>query len=38
LVDGIPDARLCLLQTGHTPVYEAPGEVAAEVRALIGRM
>jgi len=38
LVDGIPDARLCLLQTGHTPVYEAPDEVAAEVRALIGRM
>ena len=38
LVDGIPGARLCLVQTGHTPVYEAPDEVAAEIRALIGRM
>ncbi|QUQ68371.1 alpha/beta fold hydrolase [Kutzneria sp. CA-103260] len=38
LVGGIPDARLCLVQTGHTPVYEAPDEVANEVRALIGRL
>jgi pimeloyl-ACP methyl ester carboxylesterase len=38
LVNGIADARLCLVQTGHTPVYEAPDEVANEVRALLERM
>ena len=38
LADGIPGARLCLLETGHTPVYEAPDEVADEVRALLARM
>jgi len=31
LADGIPDARLCLVRTGHTPVYEAPEKVAREV-------
>ena len=34
LVAGIPDARLRLVQTGHTPVHEAPDEVAAEVLSL----
>jgi 3-oxoadipate enol-lactonase len=38
LVDGIPDARLCLVETGHTPVHEAPDEVADEVRGLLARM
>ncbi|MCE7011605.1 alpha/beta hydrolase [Kibdelosporangium philippinense] len=37
LADGIPDAHLRLVRTGHTPVYEAPDALAAEVRALISR-
>jgi 3-oxoadipate enol-lactonase len=36
LVDGIPDARLCFVPTGHTPVYEDPDLVADEVRLLLG--
>jgi pimeloyl-ACP methyl ester carboxylesterase len=35
LAAAIPGARLRLLPTGHTPVYEAPHEVAAELTALL---
>lgn len=35
LAAGIPGARLRLVETGHTPVYEAPDLVAGEVRALL---
>lgn len=37
LAEAIPGARLRLLDTGHTPVYEAPAAVAEEVRALLVR-
>ncbi len=37
LADAIPGATLRLLDAGHTPVYEAPDEVAAEVLALLAR-
>jgi 3-oxoadipate enol-lactonase len=37
LAEAIPGARLTLLDTGHTPVYEAPEAVAAELRALLAR-
>jgi pimeloyl-ACP methyl ester carboxylesterase len=35
LAADIPGARLRLVETGHTPVYEAPELVAGEVRALL---
>jgi len=38
LVAGIPDARLQLLPTGHTPVHEAPEPVSAAIRLLIDRV
>jgi 3-oxoadipate enol-lactonase len=37
LADAIPGAHLRLLATGHTPVYEDPDGVAAELRALLDR-
>lgn len=37
LAAAIPGARLRLLDTGHTPVYEAPDEVATELLALLAR-
>ncbi|GAA3453985.1 alpha/beta fold hydrolase [Dactylosporangium matsuzakiense] len=37
LAAAIPGARLRLLDAGHTPVHEAPAEVAAELRALLAR-
>ncbi|GAB2806371.1 hypothetical protein GCM10027176_09210 [Actinoallomurus bryophytorum] len=37
LAAGIPGARLRLLDTGHTPVYEDPDGVAGEVLALLTR-
>jgi 3-oxoadipate enol-lactonase len=37
LAAAIPGARLRLLDTGHTPVYEDPDEVAAELLALLVR-
>lgn len=36
LAAGIAGARLEVLPTGHTPVHEAAGQVAASVRRLIG--
>lgn len=38
LADSIPGARLRLLDTGHTPVHEAPDDVAAELTALLDRV
>ncbi|MGI5231644.1 alpha/beta fold hydrolase [Actinoallomurus sp. CA-142502] len=38
LADAIPGARLHLLDAGHTPVYEAPDEVATELLALLTRL
>ena len=38
LADSIPGARLRLLETGHTPMYEDPDNVAAEVLALLDRV
>ncbi len=38
LADSIPRARLRLLDTGHTPIHEAPREVAAELTDLIARI
>jgi pimeloyl-ACP methyl ester carboxylesterase len=35
LAADIPGARLRLVETGHTPVYEAPDLVAGEVRAML---
>ena len=35
LAADIPGARLRLVDTGHTPVYEAPELVAEEIRALV---
>jgi pimeloyl-ACP methyl ester carboxylesterase len=37
LAEAIPGARLRLLDTGHTPVYEDPDGVAAELVALLAR-
>ncbi|MCO5999450.1 alpha/beta fold hydrolase [Actinoallomurus rhizosphaericola] len=37
LAEAIPGARLRLLDTGHTPVYEDPKAVAAELLALLAR-
>jgi pimeloyl-ACP methyl ester carboxylesterase len=37
LADSIPGARLRLLNTGHTPVYEDPASVAEELDALLER-
>jgi 3-oxoadipate enol-lactonase len=37
LAAAIPGARLRLLDTGHTPVYEDPGGVATELLALLAR-
>jgi pimeloyl-ACP methyl ester carboxylesterase len=37
LAEAIPGARLRLLDTGHTPIYEAPDEVATELLALLAR-
>lgn len=37
LAAAIPGARLRLLETGHTPVYEDPDEVATELLALLAR-
>ncbi|MFB9840221.1 alpha/beta fold hydrolase, partial [Actinoallomurus acaciae] len=37
LAAAIPGARLRLLDTGHTPVYEDPDGVAAELLALLAR-
>jgi pimeloyl-ACP methyl ester carboxylesterase len=37
LAAAIPDARLRLLDTGHTPVYEDPDAVATELLALLAR-
>ncbi|MEV5703523.1 alpha/beta hydrolase [Actinoallomurus sp. NPDC052274] len=37
LAEAIPGARLRLLETGHTPVYEDPDAVAAELLALLAR-
>lgn len=37
LASAIPGARLRLVETGHTPVYEAPALVAEEVRAIRSR-
>jgi 3-oxoadipate enol-lactonase len=37
LAEAIPGARLRLLDTGHTPVYEDADEVAAELLALLAR-
>ena len=38
LADSIPGARLRLLETGHTPMYEDPDSVAAELFALLARI
>jgi pimeloyl-ACP methyl ester carboxylesterase len=38
LAAAIPGARLRLLDTGHTPVHEAPDEVATEVLDLLTRI
>jgi pimeloyl-ACP methyl ester carboxylesterase len=38
LADAIPGARLRLLDTGHTPVYEDPDSVAEELLALLARV
>lgn len=38
LADSIPGARLRLLDTGHTPVYEDPDNVADELLALLARV
>lgn len=38
LAASIPGASLCLLETGHTPIYEAPEAVAAEVLAVLDRV
>ncbi|GAB6901361.1 alpha/beta fold hydrolase [Kineosporia succinea] len=35
LADGIPSTRLLLLPTGHTPVHEAPEQVATAIRGLL---
>lgn len=37
LARGVGDGELVVLDTGHTPVHEAPHEVAAALRALAGR-
>ncbi|HVV22642.1 MAG TPA: alpha/beta hydrolase [Pseudonocardiaceae bacterium] len=35
LAMAVPGARLRLLETGHSPVYEAPDAVVAELTALL---
>jgi 3-oxoadipate enol-lactonase len=38
LAEAIPGARLRLVDTGHTPVYEDPDSVAVELLALLARI
>jgi 3-oxoadipate enol-lactonase len=37
LASSLPDAEFRLVETGHTPVYGAPGAVAAAVRDVLAR-
>jgi pimeloyl-ACP methyl ester carboxylesterase len=37
LAEALPNAEFRLLDTGHTPVYEAPDAVADAVRDVLSR-
>ena len=37
LASSLPNAEFRLVETGHSPVYEAPAAVAAAVRSVLAR-